>query len=234
VAEGAVSLLGAARRRLLLWDISPAQVRELERTGKTQKTLTLHSPFNGFVVEKMAVEGMKTDAGMALYRLADLSEVWALADVYEYELPLVRVGQEAVLTLSYLPGEAFRGRVIYVYPYLDEPTRTAKVRIKLVNPGFRLKPGMFGNMVLRVPVGRVLAVPEGAILDTGTRKVAFVDRGRGYLEPREVRTGPLAQGYYQVTAGLRPGERVVASANFLIASESQLKAAMGAMGHAGH
>jgi RND family efflux transporter MFP subunit len=185
-------------------------------------------------VEKEALEGMEVRPGMALYRIADLSTVWVEADFYESEVPYIQVGQRAEVRLAYLPGETFSGKVTYIYPYLNEQARTVRVRLEFANPRLRLKPGMYANVELAVDLGRRLAVPAEALLDTGTRKIAFIDRGRGYLEPREVEAGAKAGEFFVVLRGLRSGERVVASANFLIASESRLKEAMAGMAHAAH
>lgn len=227
------TLVESARRRLKLWDISDDQIKALEERGQVSKTLTLHSPFSGIVLERMAYQGMNVTPGMALYKLADLSVVWLYADIYEYELPLIRPGQDGKVELSYYPGESFKGKVIYIYPYLDAATRTAKVRFEFSNPKGLLKPGMFANVEIKIPLGTRLAVPEGAIIDTGTRKVAFIDLGAGYFEPREVKLGTKVENYYVVLTGLKEGERVVTSANFLIDSESKFKEAAAGMGMPG-
>ncbi|PWB46406.1 MAG: efflux RND transporter periplasmic adaptor subunit [Candidatus Methylomirabilota bacterium] len=230
VAASGRSLLEAARRRLLLWDITPEQIAELERSGTPTKTLTLISPIDGFVIEKMALEGMRVDPSMVLYKIADLSTVWVYTDIYEYELPLVKVGQEAMVRLSYYPGRTFRGRVIYLYPYLDSKTRTAKVRLELPNPSAsQLKPGMFADVELKVALGKRLAVPHEAILDSGTRQIVFVESGEGRFEPKEVTLGLRVDDRHEILAGLKPGTRVVASANFFLDSESKLRESMGAM-----
>lgn len=223
------TLLESAARRLQLWDISDAQIKALEQRGQVSKTLTLHSPFSGFVLEKMAFKGMNVMPGMPLFKLADLSVVWVYADIYEYELPLIRLGQEALIEFSYYPEEIFRGQVIYIYPYLDQNTRTVKVRFQFPNSSGKLKPGMYANVQIKVPLGIKLAVPEGAIIDTGERQVTIVDRGQGYFESRQVKLGPKVENYYVVLEGLKEGERVVTSANFLIDSESKFKEAMAGM-----
>ncbi len=229
VASSGESLAESAKRRLKLWDISDDQIRALEETGQAKKTLTLYSPFSGFVVEKTAYKGMNVMPGMALYKLADLSVVWLIADVYEYELPFVRLGQQASVQLSYLPGEVFTGKAIYINPALDPQTRTAKVRFEFPNPHDKLKPEMYANVEIKVHLGQRLAVPEGAIIDTGVRQLAIVDKGSGYFEPKEVKVGSKVDNYYEVLSGLKAGERVVTSANFLIDSESKLKEAMSGM-----
>jgi Cu(I)/Ag(I) efflux system membrane fusion protein len=236
VAGSGDSLAESAKRRLKLWDISDDQIRSLEEGGEAKKTLTLYSPFTGFVLEKTAYQGMNVMPGMALYKLADLSIVWLIADIYEYELPFVHVGQQAAIQLSYLPGETFTGKAIYIYPALDPNTRTAKVRFEFPNAQGRLKPEMYANVEIKIHLGQKLVVPEGAVIDTGIRQMVIIDKGSGYFEPREVKVGAKVDDYYEVTKGLKVGERVVTSANFLIDSESKLKEAMAGVGsaHAGH
>jgi Cu(I)/Ag(I) efflux system membrane fusion protein len=229
VARSGDSLAESAKRRLKLWDITEDQIKVLEETGQPRKTLTLYSPFTGFVLEKAAYQGMSVMPGMALFKLADLSVVWLIADIYEYELPFVRLGQQAMIQLSYLPDEVFTGRVVYIYPALNPETRTVKVRFEFPNPRERLKPEMYANVEIKVQLGRRLVVPDGAIIDTGLRQMAIIDKGSGYFEPREVKVGSKVDDYYEVISGLKAGERVVTSANFLIDSESKLKEAMGGM-----
>jgi len=239
VAGSGNSLAESARRRLKLWDINDDQIKALEESGQPRKTLTLYSPFSGIVLEKVAYKGMNVMPGMALFKLADLSIVWLYADIYEYELPFIRLGQQASIQLSYLQGENFTGKAIYIYPSLNPETRTAKVRFEIPNPHGKLKPEMYANVEIKVHLGRKLTVPEGAIIDTGIRQLAIIDKGSGYFEPREVKVGAKVDNYYEVIRGLKAGERVVTSANFLIDSESKLKEAMGGMAmpgmeHAGH
>jgi Cu(I)/Ag(I) efflux system membrane fusion protein len=229
VAGSGLSLAESAKRRLKLWDITDDQIRILEETGQAKKTLTLYSPFSGFVLEKSAYKGMNMMPGIALFKLADLSVVWLYADIYEYELPFIRLGQQASIQLSYIPGETFTGKAIYIYPSLNPETRTAKVRFEIPNSHERLKPEMYANVEIKVHLGRKLVVPEGAIIDTGLRQMAIIDKGSGYFEPREVKLGSKVDNYYEVIQGLMAGERVVTSANFLIDSESKLKEAVGSM-----
>ncbi|MBM4351619.1 MAG: efflux RND transporter periplasmic adaptor subunit [Deltaproteobacteria bacterium] len=231
VAASGNSLAESAKRRLKLWDISDDQIKALEESGQAKKTLTLYSPFSGFVLEKMAFKGMSLMPGMALFKLADLSTVWVYADIYEYELPFIRLGQQAAIQLSYLQGEIFTGKTIYIYPSLDPNTRTARVRFEFPNPDGKLKPEMYGNVEIKVHLGQRLVVAEGAIIDTGLRQMAIVDKGDGYFEPREVKVGAKVDHYYEILKGLKAGERVVTSANFLIDSESRFKEAVGAPGH---
>ena len=229
VAGSGVSLVESARRRLKLWDVTDEEIRKLEESGQSQRTMTFYAPVSGFVIEKSATKGMNVMPGAVLYKLGDLSAVWIYADIYEYELPYIRLGQQATIQLSYLPGETFRGKIIYIYPALDANTRAAKVRFEFPNPHGKLKPEMFANVEIRVPLGQKLAVPSEAVIDTGLRQVAIVDKGSGYFEPREITVGARAENYYEVIKGLKAGERVVTSANFLIDSESKLKEALGGM-----
>ena len=236
VAAGSKDLLEATRHRLLLWDIGDEHIRELERTRQVTKTLPIHSPISGTVIRKEILQGTHVEPGEELYTIADLSHVWILADVYEYELPSIKVGQEATVSLSYDPTITLHGRIAFIYPTVDPKTRTAVVRFEVANAEDKLKPEMYTNVELHIPLGVQVAVPEGAILDTGTRKIVFVDRGHGTLEPREVRVGAKVEQFYIVESGLIPGERVVASAIFLIDSESKLMATtnmMGSLGMAG-
>jgi len=229
VASSGDALVESARRRLKLWDVTDEEIRKLEEGGKSKRTLTFYAPLSGFVIEKSVYKGMNVMPGIVLYKLADLSVVWLYADIYEYELPYIRVGQEAAIQLTALPGETLRGKAIYIYPFLDSTTRTAKVRFTFPNPHGKLKPEMFANVEIKVPLGQKLAIPEGAVIDTGIRQVAIIDKGSGYFEPREIKVGAKVDSYYEVIAGLKAGERVVTSANFLIDSESKLKEALGGM-----
>jgi RND family efflux transporter MFP subunit len=222
-AEYARSLVDTARERLRLWQITDQQLRELERTRQPLVNIPILSPVSGYVVEKMAVEGMRIEPDMALYRIADLSTVWLQADVYESELPFVRVGQAARITLPSLTGRELHGTVSYVDPVLDPTTRAARVRIVLPNDEGLFKPDMYASVELQVDLGERLVVPDGAVLRTGERQIAFVDQGDGIFEMRLVTLGARAKGYYEILAGLAPGERVVASANFLIDAESRVQ-----------
>ncbi len=222
------------RERLRLWDLSPQQMRELEESGQARRTLTIHAPIAGVVIEKMAVAGQRVEPGMTLYKLADLSTIWVYCDVYEYELPFVQVGQEAALALTAYPEQRFTARVAYVAPMLDAKTRTAKVRFELPNsPDQLLRPEMYGTVELRVPLGERLVVPRTAVLDSGRRQVVFADGGDGRLVPREVRLGGRFDDAVEVLDGVAAGERVVTSANFLVDSESKLQAAESMMGMMG-
>jgi Cu(I)/Ag(I) efflux system membrane fusion protein len=223
VSEGGNFLAVSARRRLKLWDISDAQIKALEESREPQKTLTLYSPFTGYVLEKMINKGQFVDAGMAIYKIADLSAIWVIADIYEYELPLIRLGQAARVQLSYLPGKEFATKIDYIYPALSGESRTARVRLVMPNPGRNLMPQMFTNIEIKIDLGKRLAVPGEAVIDTGERKIVYVDKGEGNFEPREVVTGLRADKMVEVLQGLKEGERVASSANFLIDSEAQLR-----------
>ena len=226
VAQGAEALLRAARERLKLWDVTDEQIAELERRGTPQEELTIYSPATGHVTERSVFQNQYIQPDTRLYTIADHTRVWVHVDIYEKEIPFVRLGQAATLTLESFPGEVFRGGVTYIWPHLEHMTRTLKLRLEFDNPELKLKPEMYGNVELRVGLGRKLAVPESAVIDTGSRQLVFLDRGQGTFEPREVRLGPKVAEYYQVREGLRAGERVLTSATFLIDSESQLRAAL--------
>jgi Cu(I)/Ag(I) efflux system membrane fusion protein/cobalt-zinc-cadmium efflux system membrane fusion protein len=228
VVKSAQDLLDSARKRLVYWDVSDAQIAELDRTGAVRKTLVLHSPYNGVVVNKAAFDGSKVMPGMELFRIADLSRVWVQGDVYEYELPWLTVGVPATVTLDYLPGKTYRGRVTYVYPYLEGKTRTATIRVELANPGGVLKPDMYAHIELNPMVGKkTVLVPSEAVIRSGIRNVVFVAKGEGRFEPREVRLGLEGEeGIVQVLSGLAGNELVVVSAQFLLDSESSLKEAL--------
>jgi Cu(I)/Ag(I) efflux system membrane fusion protein len=222
-------LAQTAKDRLKLWDISDAQIKEIARSGQSQKTLTIAAPADGFVVAKSVLAGDYVRPGQELYKIASIATVWVEAQVYEYELPYVKVGQAARVSLSYDLGETFTGRVSYIYPYLDPQTRTATVRVALANPGHKLLPDMYANVMLTKELGEKLAVPEEAIMDTGERQLAFLALPGGRFEPKDVKVGARSGGYYEVLSGLEEGDVVVTSANFLIDAESRLKSAMNGM-----
>ncbi|MBF0563732.1 MAG: efflux RND transporter periplasmic adaptor subunit [Nitrospirae bacterium] len=219
----AETIVDAARQRLKRWDITDAQIKKIEQKGEPLRTLTLFSPASGFVVQKTAVQGMKVMPGEKLFDLADLSTLWVIADVYEYELPMVKIGQAASINLSYYPDKVFTSKVDYIYPALSNETRTAKVRFVISNHGNTLKPQMFTNVELKINLGERLIIPGEAVIDTGTRQVVYVDKGDGFFEPRLIKTGIRADGMVEVREGLKEKEKVAASSAFLIDSESQLK-----------
>ena len=223
LVKDAQTMLDAAKERLRLWDISDEQIKKIETTGKPIRTLTIYSPASGYVLQKMAVQGMRVMPGEKLFDVVDLSSVWMVADIYEYELPLIKVGQTARIGLSYFPGKEFSTQVDYIYPALASETRTAKVRFTIPNPGGELKPQMFTTVEIKIDLGNRLAVPSEAVIDTGVRQIVYVDKGEGYFEPREVTTGLKVDDIVEVTGGIKAGEKVASSANFLIDSEAQLK-----------
>jgi len=229
VARGGANLLEAARERLRLWDISAADIAELERTGTVRRAFDLHAEVSGFVTAKTVVQGMRVMPADTIFEIADLSHVWVLADVYESDLRSIRLGMPATVTLSYQPGREWRGQVANVAPTVDGATRTIKVRIDVANQGGALKPDMFGDVVLHVQEGSGLVVPDSAVIDTGDRRLVFLDRADGTIEPRDIEVGAKVADGYQVLRGLAKGDRVVTSANFLIDSESSLKAALAAL-----
>jgi len=229
MVDGARRLAEASRRRLAYFDISAAQIEALERTGQVKKHLTLASPANGIVTKRLVTQGMYVQAGMPLLEVADLSTVWVDADIYQYELPWIKVGQPVTMSLDYLPGETFPGKIDYIYPYLKEATRTAKVRLRFPNPGLRLKPEMFAQVKIESPVShQAVVVPSEAVLDTGLKQHVFIALGGGRFEPREVKLGVYGDenNYREVISGLKGGEDVVVSAQFLLDSESRFREAV--------
>lgn len=227
IAAGAGRLLDAARTRLSYWDISDRQIEELKRIGEVRKTMTLYSPYGGIVTAKPVVEGMRVMPGMELLQISDISTVWINADIYEFELPWVKTGLTARVELPYA-RQQLEGKITYIYPYLQGETRTVRARIEMANPGWELKPGMFANVSIAAdPVSDTLAVPASAVLRSGTRQTVFVALGGGKFEPRPVTTGISdGEGFIQVLSGVRVGERVVTSAQFLFDSESRLQEAV--------
>jgi Cu(I)/Ag(I) efflux system membrane fusion protein len=228
-ARRARSLVESSRQRLAYWDISDAQIEELERTRTVKRTLSAVSPADGLVVAKMdqALEGMSVKAGMNLYKIVDLSRIWAEAEVYEHQVPWLKVGQRALVDVPYEPGRRVIGRVRYIYPFFDQKTRTMKVSIEMPNPEHRLRADMYVNITFEVPSAHnVLAVPEEAVIHSGTRDVIVLDRGNGTFQVRDVMLGVNGNGVWEVTDGIEEGDRVVVSAQFLIDSESSLKEAI--------
>jgi Cu(I)/Ag(I) efflux system membrane fusion protein len=231
IAEGSQSLLQSSRQRLKLWDISDEQIKELDTTGKVNKYLTFYSPITGFVTDRKAFPQTSVTPDTELYTVSDLSTVWADADIYEYEVPFVHLGQRVTLTLSYYPGKTYTGTISYIYPTVDPQTRTVKARIQIPNPGFVLKPQMFADAKLRVDYGTKILVPQEAVLNSGTEQHVFVVHDGGLFEPRKVSIGPVMDGNAVILSGLKAGETIVVSGNFLIDSESNLKDAMSGMQH---
>jgi RND family efflux transporter MFP subunit len=227
VASTAASLLDAASERLKQWGVPQQEVARLESTGQVQQQLEFDSPVSGYITERNALPSVAVQPEMRLFTVADRSSVWVQAQVFQNDLGRIKIGDPATLTVSTFPSRVFRGLVDFIYPQLDMDTRTAKVRIVFSNSDLQLKPGMFVNVALKVPMGRQLVIPATGVLQSGTRQIAFVKRSDEYLEPREVELGPRVGDDFVVLKGLKAGEQIITSANFLIDSESQLQAALG-------
>ncbi len=224
------SLVDLSRRRLELWDVPAHQIKEIEETGVVKRTLHIHSPVTGIIVDKPVVEGMYVKPGQKLYTIADISGVWVYADVYEYELPWIKLGQTADMSLASYPGEVFHGHVSFIYPFVEPKTRTIRVRIEFDNPGFKLKPDMYADVTLNSVIGRhSVAVPKEAVLLSGKRSLVILSLGDGKFRPRDVVLGAETEDDYEVRSGLKEGDVVVTSAQFLIDSESSLKEAVSKM-----
>src|SRR6516165_1701415 len=227
VASGVASLLDSTKDRMGQWNIPEHEIDRLESTGEVVDALEIDSPVSGYITERNAIPNLAVQPDTRLYTVADLSSIWVLAQVFQNDLSRVRVGAPASLTVDSYPGRIFHGRVDFIYPDVDMATRTSRVRLVFANSKLTLTPGMFVNVNLQVPLGEQLVIPASGVLQSGTRQIVFVDRGAGHLEPREVQLGQRAGDEYIVLNGLKPGEHVVTSANFLVDSESQLQAAIG-------
>lgn len=227
------SLVQSARRRLELWDVTDAQIKELETRGVPSRAMTLYAPESGFVMTRNAFPKQRVMPDTELYQLADLSNIWIVADIYEFEAADIKLGQPATVTLSSYPGRNFSGKITYIYPQVDNTTRTLKVRIELANKDFLLKPDMYADVTLYIGYGNRLVVPQEAVMDSGSEQLVYVSLGDGYFEPRKVQLGAKVDNKYVVIAGLKAGERVVTSGNFLVDSESKLQSAAGGMGMPG-
>ncbi len=234
VRSGAEDLLKAARRRLELFDVPASFVAELERSGVVQRAVTLLAPVSGYVTAKDVFEGQQVEPGKELFTITDLSRLWVEADFYEYEAAALRLGEQATVRLPYDPGVRLSGRIAFIYPTLDPSTRTLKVRFEFANPGLVLKPGMFADVELAVEDSEGIVIPASALMDTGERQVVFVRRSADTFVPRQVEVGVRGRGKVLVLSGLSEGEQVVIRANFLLDSESGLRAAIAGMGSGGH
>ena len=221
----AASLVASTRERLRLWDVTDAQMAMLERRGKAEPVLTVYAPSSGIVMKREALPGKYVEPGTTLYEVADLSTVWISADIYESEVAAVTLNQPAAVTFAAYPGETFRGAVSYIYSTLNTEARTVRVRVEMPNPGLRLKPGMFGTVTLLTDAARTLVVPKEAVLDTGLRQLVFMDRGEGAYAPYPVKLGRRSQDSVEVLEGIKEGDRIVTSANFLLDAESKLTSA---------
>ena len=215
----------AARERLRLLGVSDAEIDAIAKAGAPRESLAFSSPASGFVIDKAVVEGASVEPGMRLYRIAALDKVWVEAEVYEADLASVKAGQPAQVSLDYLPGQAYEGRVGYVYPYIDAKTRTGRVRVVLSNKDLDLRPGMYANVALSKELGARVQVPAVAIVYTGPRRIVFVDLGDGRFKPQEVKLGVEADGMYEVLSGLDAGNMVATSGVFLIAAEARITTA---------
>jgi Cu(I)/Ag(I) efflux system membrane fusion protein/cobalt-zinc-cadmium efflux system membrane fusion protein len=228
IRDGARRLLKASRTRLHYWDLTDRQIEQIGKTGKVRKTLTIYSPATGVVTKKIAFKGHYVKEGEHQYEIVNLSTVWVAVDVYEYELPWVRKGMAADMELSYVPGKRFHGSVLFIYPYLDPKTRTAKLRLAFPNSGYELKPGMYADIYLKSVIAKdSLVVPQEAVIDSGVRKIVFVAVGKGKFQPREIKTGLEGnENEFEVLEGLKEGEEIVLSAQFMLDSESRLREAI--------
>lgn len=231
-AQGSENLIAAARERLRLWDVSDEEIRNLETEGKVKRAMAVSSPVSGVVMERTAYHhGTFVDPSKDLFTIVDLSHVWVLGEVYETDLPFVRTGQAAEVELPYSGGgRKIRGRVSFIYPFLDPKSRTVQVRMEFPNPNLTLKPEMFTNISMSVAIGRQVLIPQDALMDTGAEQYVFIDKGDGYVQPRKVKTSAEAGDKVGIQEGLKPGERVVTGANFIVDSESRLKGAFAGMG----
>lgn len=228
--SAADSLLAAARDRLRLWDVPEEHIKELEQSGQVRRTLMLHSPFNGIVLERNAFPGQYITPEMTTFKIADLSTIWAFGAVFEYELPLIKLGQEAEIEFPY--GQAKRqlkGRITFIAPEIDPQTRRVRIRAEFPNPGQTLKPETYVTVVIRTDGGQRLAIPKEAVIDNGEKRYALLAQANGYFAPKEIQVGPPSDDFYPLLGGLKEGDTVVSSAQFLIDSETNLQAAMQSM-----
>jgi Cu(I)/Ag(I) efflux system membrane fusion protein len=223
--EHAAALVASARERLRLWDVTDEQIATLERRGQGSPVLTVYAPSSGIVMRREALPGKYVEPGTILYEIADLSTVWIHAEIYESEMAAVKVGLPVTVTFAAYPGKSFHGKVAYVSPTLNTGARTVRVRLELPNPKLTLKPGMYGNVVVRTDMGKTLVMPKEAVLDTGLRQLVFIDRGEGRYEPMAVKLGRQGRDRVEILEGLKEGDRVVTSANFLLDAESKLTSA---------
>jgi membrane fusion protein, copper/silver efflux system len=225
-AASSIDLVKAARDRLTLWNISDKEIQELEKTRKPSRTLTVSTPFAGYVMAKTAVNGLEVKPADNLYDIVDLSTVWVLADIYEVNLPFIKIGQPATINLDYKPGTTWHGKLVFIDPTVDPVTRTIKARLEIANPDGELKPEMYAHVVIGGARATGVAIPDSAVIATGERNIVFIAKGEGVFEPREVILGARVQNLYQIKKGVSEGDKVVTGANFLLDSESKLKAAV--------
>lgn len=225
-----------AIERLKLWGVPQAEINRLKKTGKAKRSVTFDSPVDGIIVNKTAIRGMYITPEMELYHIADLSRVWIIVTLYEYDVAVITVGDEAEIQLPYDPDKLFKGKISYIYPEIELETRTAKARIEMDNPDQKFKPGMFSNIELKKNLGEAIVIPDDAVIDTGTRTIVFVKVGPSRFEPRDVKAGPRIENTFAILSGLKEGEEIVTSAHFLIDAESKFQAALqkGSPASSGH
>jgi membrane fusion protein, copper/silver efflux system len=231
IAQGGEGLVASARQRLKLMGVKDGQIAGLEKAGQPNIRLPIYTPLSGVVIEKVVQEGQYVNVGDPLFNIADLSTVWVEVEVYENEFTNIKIGQVVEIMSQSYPGKTFRGRVSFIYPFLDPKTRTVKARVVIPNPGLKLKPDMFVNAAVKVPLGSAIVVPVAAVIDTGQRQVVWVEMKPGMFEPREVKVGVKSGDSIQILSGLKAGEKVASSGGYLIDSEAQLKGGGG--GHEG-
>ncbi|MRR56493.1 MAG: efflux RND transporter periplasmic adaptor subunit [Deltaproteobacteria bacterium] len=233
ISQGGEGLVSSARQRLKLLGVKDHQIASLEKSGQPNIRLSIYTPLSGIVIEKIALVGQYVNVGDPLFNIADLSTVWVEAEVYESDFPFIKIGQKVSIDSQSYPGKTFTGRVSFIYPFLDPKTRTVKVRVEIANPGLRLKPDMFVNATVQIPLGEVLVVPVAAVMDSGKRQVVWQEMKPGMFAPRDVKVGARVGDNVQILSGLMRGDKVAASGGYLIDSEAQLKGGGGG-GHAGH
>ena len=233
IAQNGDGLVQSARQRLMLFGVKENQILELEKAGKPNIRLPIYTPLSGVVIEKMMQQGQYVNTGDVLFNIADLSRVWVEVEVYENEFPNIHIGQQVEIRSQSFPSRPFTGRISYIYPFLDPKTRTVKARVEMANPGMKLKPDMFVNAVIKVPLGTAIVVPVTALIDTGKRQVVWVESSPGMFEPRDVQVGQKTDDKVQILSGLKSGEKVAVSGGYLIDSESQLKGG-GGQDHSKH
>jgi Cu(I)/Ag(I) efflux system membrane fusion protein len=223
ISQNGDGLVASAKQRLMLFGVKESQIAELEKAGKPNIRLPIYTPLSGVVIEKMVQQGQYVNTGDALFNIADLSTVWVEIEVYENEFPNIHVGQQVEIKSQSFPGKPFTGRIAFIYPFLDPKTRTVKARVEMPNPGMKLKPDMFVNAVIKVPLGSAIVVPVTAVMDTGKRQVVWVEGSPGMFEPRDVQVGQQTDDKVQIMSGLKVGDKVAVSGGYLIDSEAQLK-----------
>ena len=223
ISQNGEGLVSSARERLKLLGVKGSQITTLEKNGKPDIRLAIYSPFSGIVIEKMVQQGQYVNTGEMLFNIADLSRVWVELELYENEFPNIHVGQQVEIRSQSFPEKVFTGRIAFIYPFLDPKTRTIKARVELANPGLKLKPEMFVNAIIRVPLESTIVVPLSAVIDSGKRQVVWVESLPGMFEPRDVQVGQKNTDNIQILSGINPGDKVAVSGAYLIDSESQLK-----------